>query len=46
MTTNEEIQTVARESAAMVWTLVARSVGLTAGVGLVLLTMAALLSVP
>jgi hypothetical protein len=46
MTTNAEIQTVARESAAMVWTLVARSVGLTAGVGLVLLAMAALLSVP
>jgi hypothetical protein len=30
----------------MVWALVARSVGVTAGVALVLLAMAALLSVP
>jgi len=34
---------VARESVALVWTLVARSVGLTAGVAIVLLGMAALL---
>jgi hypothetical protein len=37
---------VARESMTMVWMLVARSVGLTAGVAIVLLAMAALLSVP
>jgi hypothetical protein len=30
----------------MVWTLIGRSVGLTAGVAIVLLAMAALLSVP
>ena len=34
---------VARESVTLVWTLIARSVGLTAGVGIVLLGMAALL---
>jgi hypothetical protein len=46
MITNEIVQPVARESAALVWTLIARSVGLTAGVGIVLLGMAALLSMP
>jgi hypothetical protein len=46
MTTNAAVQPVARESVAMMWTLVARSVGLTAGVGIVLLAMAALLSAP
>jgi hypothetical protein len=35
-----------RESATLVWILVARSVGLSAGVGIALLAMAALLSVP
>ena len=46
MISNAKAQPVARESVAMVWTLVARSVGLTAGVAIVLLAMAALLSVP
>jgi len=46
MIANAAAQPVARESVAMVWTLVARSVGLTAGVAIVLLAMAALLSVP
>jgi hypothetical protein len=46
MTANVETQPVARESAAVVGVLIARSVGLTAGVGLALLAMAALLSVP
>ncbi len=41
--TNSAVQPVARESVALVWTLIARSVGLTAGVGIVLLGMAALL---
>jgi|GEM_PF-5144464 tetrahydromethanopterin S-methyltransferase subunit F len=40
------VEPVARESAAVVGALVARSIGLTAGVALVLLGMAALLSVP
>ena len=43
MMTNGTVQPIARESVALVWTLIARSVGLTAGVGLVLLGMAALL---
>jgi hypothetical protein len=43
MTTNAAVQPVARESVAMVWMLVARSVGLTAGVGIVLLAIAALM---
>jgi hypothetical protein len=46
MMTNDVAQPVARESAALVWTLIARSVGLTAGVGIALLGMAALLSLP
>ena len=46
MTTNAATQPIARESVAMMWTLVARSVGLTAGVGIALLGMAALLSIP
>lgn len=41
--TSRAVQPVARESVALVWTLIARSVGLTAGVGIVLLGMAALL---
>jgi hypothetical protein len=41
--TQVAVQPVARESVALVWTLIARSVGLTAGVGIVLLGMAALL---
>ena len=40
------VEPVARESVAVMGALVARSVGLTAGVGLLLLGMAALLSVP
>ena len=43
MMTNGAVQPVARESVTLVWTLIARSVGLTAGVGIVLLGMAALL---
>lgn len=43
MMTNGVVQPVTRESVALVWTLIARSVGLTAGVGIVLLGMAALL---
>jgi tetrahydromethanopterin S-methyltransferase subunit F len=39
-------QPMGRDSVAMVWTLVARSVGLTAGVAIVLLAIAALLSLP
>jgi hypothetical protein len=46
MMSNAGAQPVTRESVAMVWTLIARSVGLTAGVALVLLAMAALLSAP
>jgi hypothetical protein len=46
MTTNAAVQPVARESVAMMWTLVARSAGLSAGVGIVLLAMAALLWTP
>jgi hypothetical protein len=46
MMTNDVVQPVARESAVLVWTLIARSVGLTAGVGIALLGMAALLSMP
>jgi hypothetical protein len=46
MTRNAAVQPVARESVAMMWALIARSVGLTAGVALVLLAMAALLSAP
>ena len=44
--TNDVVQPVARESAALVWTLIARSIGLTAGVGIALLGTAALLSMP
>jgi hypothetical protein len=47
MLTNDDVaQPVARESVALVWTLVTRSVGLTAGVGIALLAVAALLSIP
>jgi hypothetical protein len=46
MMNNQVVQPVARESAGMVWTLMAGSVGLTAGVTIALLAMAALLSVP
>jgi len=46
MTRNAAAQPVARKSVVMVSALVARSVGLAAGVALVLLAMAALLSVP
>jgi hypothetical protein len=35
-----------RESATLVWILVARSIGVSAGVGIALLAMAALLSAP
>ena len=44
--TRNAVQPVARESVVMMGGLVARSIGLTAGVALVLLGMAALLSVP
>jgi len=40
-----EQQVVARGSAALVWTLIARSVGVTAGIALALLIVAAMLSV-
>jgi hypothetical protein len=43
MMTTVAVPPDARESVALVWTLVARSVGLTAGVAIVLLGMAALL---
>jgi hypothetical protein len=43
MMTTVACRRYARESVALVWTLVARSVGLTAGVAIVLLGMAALL---
>jgi hypothetical protein len=46
MTKNAAVVPVARESVAMMWMLVARAVGLTAGVAVLLLAMAALLSVP
>ena len=46
MMTNDVVQPIARESAALVLTLITRSVGLTAGVGIALLAMAALLSIP
>ena len=46
MMTNEVVQPGPRESAALVWMLIARSVGLSAGVAMALLAVAALLSVP
>ena len=46
MMTNDVAQLVGRESAALVWTLVARSIGLSAAVGIALLAAAALLSLP
>jgi hypothetical protein len=46
MMSNDIAQPGARESAALLWMLVARSVGLTAGVGIALLGMTALLSMP
>jgi hypothetical protein len=46
MMTNDVVQPGGRESVALMWTLVARSVGLTAGVGIALLGLAALLSLP
>jgi hypothetical protein len=42
---NHRVSVVARGSATLVWTLVARSFGLAAGVALVLLAVAALLQV-
>jgi len=44
MTTHALEQPFARGSAALVWTLIARSIGLTAGVAVALLVVAALLS--
>ena len=46
MMNNDMVEAGPRPSAALVWMLVARSVGLTAGVGIALLAMTALLSVP
>jgi len=43
---NDALSPVARGSATLVWTLVARSIGLAAGVAIVLLVAAALLRVP
>ena len=40
-----DVQSLARGSAAVVWTLIARAIGLTAGVAVALLVMAALMSV-
>jgi len=40
------VQPGPRESAVLVWMLIARSVGLSAGVAMALLAVAALLSVP
>jgi hypothetical protein len=44
MTTDHALQPVAQGSFSLVWTLVTRSIGLTAGVALALLLMAALIS--
>jgi hypothetical protein len=46
MTIHALEQPVARGSAALVWTLIARSIGLTACVAVALLVVAALLSLP
>jgi hypothetical protein len=46
MMRNAAVQPAGRGSVAMMWALIARSVGLAAGVALVLLAMAALLSAP
>ena len=43
---NDETQAVARGSATLVWTLIASSFGLAAGVAIALLMVAALLWVP
>jgi hypothetical protein len=43
---NDETQAVTRGSATLLWTLFASSVGLTAGVAIALLAVAALLWVP
>lgn len=42
---NDATPAVARESAALVWTLLTRSLGLAAGIALALLVVAALLRV-
>jgi tetrahydromethanopterin S-methyltransferase subunit F len=44
MMTNTLEQPVARGSAALIWTLVTRAIGLTAGLAVALLIVAALLS--
>jgi len=46
MTTEHAVQPVTRGSFGLVWTLVTRAVGLTAGVAVALLVMAALISRP
>ena len=44
MTTEEAIQPAKNESLGLVWTLAIRSIGLTAGVAIAMLILAALLS--
>lgn len=46
MTTNSAVQPFTTGSIALLWTLVTRSVGLTAGLAVALLIMAALISTP
>ena len=46
MTTNSAVQPFTSGSIALLWTLVTRSVGLTAGLAVALLIMAALISAP
>jgi hypothetical protein len=46
MTTHALEQSAGRGSATLIWTLIARSIGLTACVAVALLVFAALLSVP
>jgi hypothetical protein len=46
MTTNTAAQPIATRSIGLLWTLVTRSVALTAGLAVALLIMAALISAP
>ncbi len=46
MTTHSAVQPVTHGSLGLLWTLVTRSVGLTAGLAVALLLMAALISTP
>jgi hypothetical protein len=46
MTTERAAQSVTHGSLGLLWTLVTRSIGLTAGLAVALLLMAALISIP